>query len=152
MIPKRKTDTMTVYRRKPEETHCELDVTSNGVFCITLNRATRQAVDEGLALFLEARNKHPFEKPMTLLIDLRHDGFPPVTYTFKRFKAFFNRYPMPKGSRAAYILADNTPMVSVAQGLYDVLRLGTNRRFFFGPDAETRAWDFLLDQGTQFGG
>ncbi|MEL6272642.1 MAG: hypothetical protein AAFR22_22745, partial [Chloroflexota bacterium] len=95
--------------------HCEIEKTATGIHIYRVLRATRRAVEEGAAYYRHQRNHHyTVDDPMLFLFDLRPDGFPPLTHTYHLFKNLFQDYPMPKGSRAAYLLAENHPMVSVA--------------------------------------
>jgi hypothetical protein len=129
-----------------EKVHCQVKKLASGIHTFTLVKATRQAIQEGAVYYRDQRENHyTINDPMLFLFDLRPDGFPPLAHTFHLFKALFEEYPMPHGSRAAYLMTGNQPMISVAASFYELLHLGTTRKFFTG-NAEHRAIAFLLEK------
>ncbi|MEO0564960.1 MAG: hypothetical protein AAF125_22835, partial [Chloroflexota bacterium] len=113
----------------------------------------REAIYESCDVYIKWRRAHleangnTGEVPFLMMFDIRPDGLPPIRFTFNRFQTLFRDYPMPRGARAGYLMPEhNDTTLSVMRGLFELLRLGTQRRFFYGPDAETQARAFLLEQ------
>ncbi len=121
--------------------HCY--VRENGIYTVVVNKSNRQAVQEAIAQYIEWHQAHPPDKRFLILIDLRPDGFPPLTHSFEQLRKMIRQYPPPPNMCSVYLLEENSPLLSVAQSLYDLLRMSTSRRFFYGPGSEEKAIAFL---------
>ena len=119
----------------------------NGVHQIIFLKSSNAAMDQCLVHLEKIYAEHPSGERLKYVIDMRPAGLPPLRYTLKALRAFYNNQSDLPETRAAYIHA-NSALVSLGQSLLELLRLKTERRPF--PSAEEdQAIAWLLEENIK---
>lgn len=114
----------------------------NDIHKLTLNKATRNGVDEMIEQFTQIiRSSNPHGK-LLVLVDLRPDGLPSVSYSYPKLRSIFAQRATIPRIYAAY-LHTSAVMLPLMQTFLDILRANSSRRFFEG-QREEEAIEWLL--------
>ena len=120
-------------------TYTHLD---NDVHRIVYNISSNTTTDEYLQYLERLIETCSPETTLLLLVDMRPDGSPSVSYAFRSAKRLFAKHPNAPKMRGAYLLRSGGKAFLMDHFL-KLLHLNSSRRFYIG-DKEDEAIAWLL--------
>jgi hypothetical protein len=115
------------------------------IHCFRLNKSDRSAADQFVEKFTAIYDEAIKPGYMLVLIDLRPEGLPPISYTLNKLRLMFKDLDRSPALYGAY-LYEQSMVMGLLSTFLDTLRGVNSKRKLFKGDAEEAALAWLREQ------